>query len=867
MPIVQQRRGTAAELSLANETLAAGQIVYETDTNRMKVGDGVRTYSALPYLGSDIADVSGLQAALDTKGSVSDTNLALSRGAAAQATADQNAIDIAGKASKTQNNTYTGNQNFTSGVSFVPYAISLQALGYGGASLGDLLYWDGTTWGKFTPTYDADIAVVETTLNNLSTSFGSHSSRHATTGSDPIAPADIGAASDADLQAVSQVANTAALDAGSAVIAAGNALSAANTNASTIAALTPASIGAQPAGTYATLVNGTVPAAQLPSFVDDVIEAAGAVNFPATGDAGVIYVDTATDKAYRWSGSTYIEISASPGTTDDVAEGSLNLYHTNARVISAINGQAITPGDITTSGVFSTTNAIIATSGGVTSCGVQFQGDPDTGITRSSANVMNLVAGGANRITVNANGSILGGSVTLAGTVTVSNGLDPSQLAQGGAATNEFLQWDGSSWSGGTVSIADVSALQSSLDAKASLSGATFTGDVEMSGSQLLLNRQSKALAFSGDTNTGLDHVGTGQVAISCSNTDVATFRPTYISSNVKHNFYGGESHQGFGTLVTTDYCISLDTYLNNTSNNVNYVKADIRDYAGHSQPGSSVVGYLAQSANWHSSAQRAQVVGFKADNSLDNNGSFCCGFYSTVSSGGVGSRYQVYAAGDAPSVFAGQVGIGTSSSFLETLYVDGDVRITGAVTLDSGLDVGQLDQSGASANDVLTWDGTTWIAMAPSSGGGGSTNLGGLTDVALSSPSTGALLRYNGTQWEDADQSAINVTQFAGIQAGASNNHVLAWNGTAWASYSLGFLATIGQLSLTQISDVSPGSTTVGSVLTWNGSGWLGAQPQVQSNTAQAGGTSVNNIVVISQSAYNSLFPGPDPNTIYFIT
>ena len=54
-----------------------------------------------------------------------------------------------------------------------------------------------------------------------------------------------------------------------------------------------------------------IPGAYLPSYVDDVLEYASYSNFPTTGEAGKIYVDKATNKTYRWSGSQYIEISAS----------------------------------------------------------------------------------------------------------------------------------------------------------------------------------------------------------------------------------------------------------------------------------------------------------------------------------------------------------------------------------------------------------------------------------------------------------------------------------------------------------------------------------------------------------------------------
>lgn len=56
--------------------------------------------------------------------------------------------------------------------------------------------------------------------------------------------------------------------------------------------------------------NGTVPSSQLPSYVDDVLEYASQSAFPTTGETGKIYVDTSTNKTYRWSGSTYVTIGS-----------------------------------------------------------------------------------------------------------------------------------------------------------------------------------------------------------------------------------------------------------------------------------------------------------------------------------------------------------------------------------------------------------------------------------------------------------------------------------------------------------------------------------------------------------------------------
>ncbi len=124
--------------------------------------------------------------------------------------------------------------------------------------------------------------------------------------------------------------------------------------------------GKQAAGNYATLVGGTIPSSQLPSFVDDVTEYANLAAFPATGETGKLFVAIDTRKLYRWSGSTYVEIAGSPGSTDSVTEGTTNLYFTNARAsaaapVQSVNGKTgavtIEAGGIAWSTVPSTTTA------------------------------------------------------------------------------------------------------------------------------------------------------------------------------------------------------------------------------------------------------------------------------------------------------------------------------------------------------------------------------------------------------------------------------------------------------------------------------------------------------------------------------
>lgn len=94
--------------------------------------------------------------------------------------------------------------------------------------------------------------------------------------------------------------------------------------------------------------DGKVPSAQLPSYVDDVLEYSSKSVFPTSGESGKIYIDTSNNKTYRWSGSTYVEISSSLalGETSSTAYAG-NKGATNASNITKIINGTTTVGKAT----------------------------------------------------------------------------------------------------------------------------------------------------------------------------------------------------------------------------------------------------------------------------------------------------------------------------------------------------------------------------------------------------------------------------------------------------------------------------------------------------------------------------------------
>ena len=111
------------------------------------------------------------------------------------------------------------------------------------------------------------------------------------------------------------------------------------------------------AGGYAGLDGGgKVPSAQLPSYVDDILEYPNLASFPNPGEFGKLYVALDTNKIYRWSGSAYIEVSngsTGPLVTsvntligdvvldpDDLDDSSTTNKFTNTSDISKLSGIA-----------------------------------------------------------------------------------------------------------------------------------------------------------------------------------------------------------------------------------------------------------------------------------------------------------------------------------------------------------------------------------------------------------------------------------------------------------------------------------------------------------------------------------------------
>lgn len=245
-----------------------------------------------------ISNVDGLQDALDAKGSASDvSNLKTLVGDTSVSSQITNAV--ASKADKTHTHNYAGSSSVGGSATS---AVKLDSSA--GSATNPIYFSNGEpaactyTLGKSVP---SDAKFTDTVYSNATTSTAGLMSSSDKTKLDGIATG------------ATKITVDSALSSTSTNPVQNKVVNSAISNLNTLVGDT--SVTTQINNAIASKAdldtNGKVPSSQLPSYVDDVLEYSAKSNFPSTGESGKIYVDTATNLTYRWSGSAYVEISPS----------------------------------------------------------------------------------------------------------------------------------------------------------------------------------------------------------------------------------------------------------------------------------------------------------------------------------------------------------------------------------------------------------------------------------------------------------------------------------------------------------------------------------------------------------------------------
>jgi hypothetical protein len=149
-----------------------------------------------------------------------------------------------------------------------------------------------------------------------------------------------------------------------------------------------------------------ISSAYLPSYVDDVLEFANLVSFPAVGESGKIYVDLDTNLTYRWGGSSYTQISAGAVQSVNGHVGIVTLGKSDVGLGNADNTSDAAKNVL--SATKWTTSRTLSYTGDVTGS-ASVDGSGNVGFAMTLAN-SGVSAGTYNSVNVDAKGRVLSGS-------------------------------------------------------------------------------------------------------------------------------------------------------------------------------------------------------------------------------------------------------------------------------------------------------------------------------------------------------------------------------------------------------------------------------------------------------------------------
>lgn len=174
---------------------------------------------------------------------------------------------------------------------------------------------------------------------------------------------------------------------------------------------------------------GKIPSAQLPSYVDDVVEYSDLASFPVTGSSGILYIDISTNKQYRWAGTTYQIITS--GAVDSVAgkTGVVTLNKTDVGLNNVDNTSDISKNVLSATKL--TNSRTISITGDI-SWSVSFDGTGNSTGLGTLANT-GVTAGTYKSVTVDSKGRVTNGTnPTTLGGYGITDATPSSHVGSGG---------------------------------------------------------------------------------------------------------------------------------------------------------------------------------------------------------------------------------------------------------------------------------------------------------------------------------------------------------------------------------------------------------------------------------------------------
>ena len=556
-----------------------------------------------------------------------------------------------------------------------------------------------------------------------------------------------------------------------------------------------------PALDAAKITTGTIDAARLPSYVDDVIEGANLAAFPATGETGKIYVALDTNKTYRWSGSAYVYITS--GAVDSVAG--------KTGVVTLVKGDVgLGNVDNTADSVKSVASAAVLTTARTIN-GVSFNGSAAITVTANTTNALTIGTGlsgtsfnGGSAVTIAIDSTV----ATLSGTQTLTNktiaagsntisGLTNSNLSGTAGITNANLA--NSSVTVGTTAIA-LGASSTTLAGLTSVTSTTFVGALTGNAATATSASQIDGIEFRNGNSTNavnpdtINDNGIGYItSVSLlGQVDGALYSQAYSSSWV---------HQIFGDYRTGQLAVrgrnnGTLTAWRNILDSVNYTSysPSLTGTGASGTWGINVTGNAA-TATALASGRTIALTGDVTYTSGAFNGSANVTGTATLANSGV-----------------------TAGSYtLASITVDAKGRITAASngTASGGVTSFSAGTTGLTPSTATTGAVTLAGTLAVANGGTGATTAGGaLTNLgayAASNPSSYIALSSAITGYVAGTNTALAATDTLLAALGKIQGQITARSGTVTSVATAG---TVSGITLTGGTITTSGTITLGGTL-----------------------------------------------------
>lgn len=461
----------------------------------------------------------------------------------------------------------------------------------------------------------------------------------------------------------------------------------------------------------ADLVGGLVPANQLPSYVDDVVEAANQAALPGTGETGKIYVTLDTGKTYRWSGSAYVELTDATAVWGQISGTLSNQTDLN----SALSGKQST---LVSGTNIKTVNSTSLLGSGDITVGLSGTGSVDNAALRADgtggATLQNSAWIIADNATASPNNTVNHACLeATGGTTNVSVSIKPK-----GTGSFSLAVPDGTTTGGnarGAYSV-DLQRVRGAANQVASGDHAVILGGY----SNRVANGYNWGTIVNGNSNTVTGASAVIVAANSCTasgvfaaivsgNSNTASAEASFIGCGAYNTASGS-----YAVCVGGESCTASGTYAFVGSGAANTASGTGSWVAGGIQAVANRYGMTANAAGQFAAAGDAQSVGMQARNRTTSAVAtelFLDGSSTrlTIPSGKVLSALVrvlgIKSDGSEAIKFLRDVTIknvgGTTSLEAATVTVGTDINVSGAT----------LDLSADNANDTLK------IAVTPPTG------------------------------------------------------------------------------------------------------------------------------------------------------